>query len=135
MKTKLILIILIKISMTSCKTNNNISETEAIDTMGDINLNTIKYGKQTLEGMIVKEVFIDKRGREHPDIYDLFLKTDKNKYFIRLMNSKIRRKELMEYLDKKAVFKINVQSGLWDTDDPNVQSRVGDYCEIYEIEE
>ena len=121
--------------MTSCKTNNNISETEAIDTMGDINLNTIKYGKQTLEGMIVKEIFIDKRGREHPDIYDLFLKTDKDKYFIRLMNSKVRRKELMEYLDKKAVFKINVQSGLWDTDDPNIQSRVGDYCEIYEIEE
>lgn len=89
---------------------------------------------QTYSGTIIKQNFVDKGGRVHQDIFDLYLNTDQGKIFIKISEGRVKRDEILNYLDKEIVVKAKLISwGLWDTDDPNVQSRVGDYFIFYEI--
>jgi hypothetical protein len=89
---------------------------------------------QTYSGTIIKQNFVDKGGRVHQDIFDLYFKTDQGKIFIKISEGHVKRDEILKYLDKEIVVKAKLISwGLWDSDDPNVQSRVGDYFIFYEI--
>ena len=89
---------------------------------------------QTYSGTIVKHNFVDKGGREHKDIFDYYLKTDKGEIFIKISEGNVSRDELAKHLNKEIKVKaLLIHWGLWDTDDPNVQSRVGDYFIFKEI--
>ncbi|MFH2095091.1 MAG: hypothetical protein ABIJ16_05275 [Bacteroidota bacterium] len=92
-----------------------------------------KMGEYTGTGKIVKIQFVDKGGRPVEGVYDLYIEFDGKQYFIKTSGSKYTFNELLEYEGKEINCKININRGLWDTDDPNVQSRVGNYAVIMEI--
>ncbi len=85
-------------------------------------------------GKIIKVNFVDKAGREHKDSFNYFFESEGKQYFIKITEGNVNRDELAEHYNK--VIKVRaviILFGLWDTDDPNVQSRVGDYLIFKEI--
>jgi hypothetical protein len=92
-----------------------------------------KDSTKIYEGKIVKVQFRDKGGRIREGMYSLYFETDSVRLFIKFQEGKVRRKEIEKYTDRKIIVKGYKTFGLWDTDDPNVQSRVGDYIVIHEI--
>ena len=124
MNVKLILLFSIfSILNFSCKTNQKIAKEKV----------SVDYTLKIYEGKIVKVQFIDKGGRVHEDIYSYYFETENEKLFIKIQEGKVHRDNITKYYNK--LIKINGYKsfGLWDTDDPNVQSRVGDYIVIYDI--
>ena len=89
-------------------------------------------------GKIIKINFVDKAGREHKDAFNYFFKTEKRQYFIKVSEGNVSKKELEKvYVNNKniKVKAVLILFGLWDTNDPNVESRVGDYLVFKEIVE
>jgi len=84
-------------------------------------------------GTIVEVPFINKGGRRIEGASSLFLETAEGKYFIKHYEGDVSMIEVEKYIDKPIKVKAYKTFGLWDTDDPNVQSRVGDYVAIFEI--
>lgn len=82
---------------------------------------------------VVQEQFINKAGKPIEGAYELYLKFEEKKLFIKFMESDISRSDLEPYIGKSGTFIISEKTGLWDTEDPNVQSRFGDYVVIHEI--
>ncbi|MCF6364604.1 MAG: hypothetical protein L3J35_00200 [Bacteroidales bacterium] len=85
------------------------------------------------EGKIVKVNFVDKAGRVHEDAFNYFFQTEGDKIFIKISEGKVKRDEIVKIYNKNIKIKGYKTFGLWDTDDPTVQSRVGDYIVIYKI--
>ena len=85
---------------------------------------------KTMKGKIVKVDFVNKGGRKIPGVFDYFFETDGEKLFIKITEGEVSRDEIAKYLNKKVEIKGFKSGGLWDTDNPNVQSRVGDYVVI-----
>jgi hypothetical protein len=88
-----------------------------------------------LTGTIRKENFVNKVGKKVEGYYDYFFEIQGVKYFIKLKDSEVLLTELIKYIDKPVKLNYSIRQGLWDTDDPNVQSRVGIYLVIFSIEE
>ena len=88
-----------------------------------------------VEGTVIKEQFVNKGGRPIDGAFDYFLKYNNEKRFIKFMESKVSSVELEDNLNKKVSYQISEHNGLWDTDDPNVQSRIGDYVVIWSIQD
>ncbi len=86
------------------------------------------------EGKVVGEPFINKVGQENPKIIDLYFETGGKKYFIKFLDSNISRNEMAQYINKTLKVQGKVNHGLWDTNDPNHQSRVGEYIVIEKID-
>lgn len=84
-------------------------------------------------GRIVEVPFINKGGRRIEGASSLFLETEEGKYFIRGYEGDVFIKDIEKYINKPIKVKAYKTFGLWDTDDPNVQSRVGNYVVIFEI--
>ncbi len=85
-------------------------------------------------GKIIKINFVDKAGREHKDSFNYFFETEGKQYFIKIAEGDVSRDELAEHYNKEIkVRAVIILFGLWDTNDPNVQSRVGDYLILKEI--
>lgn len=96
---------------------------------------------QELEGKIIKSVQVNKAGRKLKT-YDLFFRTGKEQYYIKSREQTVSRKELESLLKENkdgsyesGTVRVHgeIKNGLWDTDDPKVQSRVGKYILIYKI--
>lgn len=85
------------------------------------------------EGKVVSDVFVNKVGRENPKIIDLYFEIEGERYFIKFIDSTVKRKEISGYAGRELKVRASLSSGLWDTNDPNTQSRVGKYIVIYEI--
>lgn len=85
------------------------------------------------EGKITGKPFVNKVGKENPKIVDLYFETNGESYFIKFIESGVKRDEILRYVDKGLQIRGIQGEGLWDSDDPNVQSRVGKYVVIYEI--
>lgn len=85
------------------------------------------------KGKVVSGVFVNKVGRENPKIIDLYFEIEGEEYFIKFIDSKVKRNEMLEHADKELNVRASFHTGLWDTNDPNTQSRVGKYIVIYEI--
>ena len=85
---------------------------------------------ETVKGKIIREFFVDKGGNVHEDIFDLYVKTGGDKLFIKTDEGPLTHDQLLPYVDKKAQIIIERKDGMWDSDDPNVQSRVGPYCVV-----
>lgn len=89
-----------------------------------------------LKGKIEKKEFVDKAGRIHPDVYDLFFKTTDATYFIKINESKISKQELEDHLNMEVELQAIMLNGAWDTNPDGsweVQSRMGKYILILKI--
>lgn len=94
----------------------------------------MKDNSKIYKGKIVKVNFVDKAGREYKDIFNYFLETKDKQYFIKTSEGEVSKDEIANHYNKEIkVRAIIILFGLWDTSDPNVQSRVGDYLIFKEI--
>jgi len=84
-----------------------------------------------MKGRIVEVPVINKVGREIEGMASLFLQLGEDeRYFIKLSSGKVLRDDLEKYLDQPIKVMAYKTYGQWDSDDPKVQSRVGNYVVI-----
>jgi hypothetical protein len=88
---------------------------------------------KTYEGKVKKVPFVNKAGRKIADVFNLFFETSGKKYFIKSSEGDVIYSELKNFINKPIKVKAHKTFGLWDTDDPNVQSRIGEYFCIIEV--
>jgi len=86
-----------------------------------------------VNGVITAVPTRNKAGRLLEGVSSYFLEYNDNRSFIKMMESKIEYDALKSLIDKPAIFEIQEKNGLWDTDDPNVQSRIGEYIVIINV--
>ncbi|MBS4013013.1 MAG: hypothetical protein KGZ97_04530 [Bacteroidetes bacterium] len=107
-----------------------------------VSLGSVENNYKTLElktenkwmcGKIVTETFVDKGGRQHPEIQEYYFVHFNKKYFIKISESEFLG-SLADYKNSYARIHATVKSGLWDGNDPNMQSRIGKYLVINHIE-
>jgi len=87
----------------------------------------------TLEGKFLKEQFFNKAGREIPGVFDWFFETIGNKYFVKIRAEDVTTEKLEIYKNELLHVRGLIFEGLWDTDNPDVQSRVGKYIVILQL--
>lgn len=85
------------------------------------------------DGKVVGQPFVNKVGLENPRIIDLYFETGGKKYFIKFIDSNVSRNELLQYINMRVKVEGRLGHGLWDTNNPNDQSRVGEYIVIEKI--
>ncbi|RLD71247.1 MAG: hypothetical protein DRJ10_19600 [Bacteroidetes bacterium] len=122
MKPFVVILGIFILSSTSCKPKQNTT-----------NEHQVNQRFKTMKGKIVKVDFVNKGGRKIPDVFDYFFEINGEKLFIKITEGKVSRDEIANYLNKEVKIKGFKSNGLWDTDDPNVQSRIGDYVVIMEF--
>lgn len=86
-----------------------------------------------LVGLVVYEAFVNKAGRLIEGVGDYFLEIDGKRFFIKFRSGKVLRTAIEAKLGQIIKAKGYLDKGLWDTDDPNVQSRVGEYVVLVEL--
>lgn len=84
-------------------------------------------------GQLISLPFINKRGQIVAGQESWFLKTEEQQYFIKISAGKLSKELLFNYWDKIIVVEGYISYGLWDTDDPMVQSRIGEYIVLMSI--
>jgi hypothetical protein len=89
--------------------------------------------KKIIKGTLIQKKSYNKAGRELPGLGDYYLKIKKKEYFIKVSESTIDSEELKSLLGQKTKYEVIFSDGLWDTDDPNVQSRIGEYIVILHV--
>ncbi len=94
---------------------------------------SIQENQKIMKGTIEREQFENKIGKKVKGIYDYKFTTKNKTYHINLHESSVTEAEMKQILGKKIKVALSVKDGLWDTDDPNVQSRVGEYVAIHEV--
>lgn len=87
---------------------------------------------KTVKGVLVLKKGYNKVGKVLPGDGDLYLQYNNKEVFVKVTSSGLSRDKLKRLLNKKRQFTIQENNGLLDTDDPNQQSRVGDYVVIIE---
>lgn len=90
---------------------------------------------KTYTATIVQKPFKNKIGKNSIGANDLYAKINGNLVFIKFLESNVERSEIQKYLDKKIKITGQLRDGLWDTNNPNIQSRVGQYLYIEKFEE
>ncbi len=85
------------------------------------------------DGKIVGKPFVNKVGQESPKMIDLYFETGGKTYFIKFIDSNVSRNEMSQYINTRLKVEGRLGDGLWDTNDPNHQSRVGEYIVIEKI--
>jgi len=99
----------------------------------DKNEKQAKIEQCWFNGYVFIKTFVDKGNREHPDIFDYYFRYDDKNYFIKISECSNANK-LSELKGSIVRAKGEFKNGLWDTNDGNVQSRIGDYFVFSEIE-
>jgi hypothetical protein len=122
------LILIIVIFSTSPLLSNTYS-------LGHTIMNELDNDTLILKGKIIKNTFKNKANREYKNITELYIKTEKETYFIKFRDGKVLRKDLEKYVDKDVQLKVILREGTWDTSagDPPAQSRIGKYLVVLEI--
>jgi len=94
------------------------------------------YGEELiLKGKIKEIPFVNKIGKEQPKFKELYFKFKGGQYFIKFTTQSVKKEEIKKYINKTIKIRGSLMKGFWDTDNPEVQSRVGEYIIIYEIVE
>jgi len=88
---------------------------------------------KTVEAKVIYEPFINKAGKLIEGSGDYFLEYDNQKWFIKFSSGTVLRDDVAKLKDQTAKFSIAELEGLWDTDNPEVQSRIGKYVAVYAI--
>lgn len=86
-----------------------------------------------MEGTIEKKQFYNKANRKIEGVYDLFFVMGKERLFIKTRSHTVSRDQLEPYIGKKIKVEASILEGMWDADDPNIQSRIGRYISIFKI--
>lgn len=110
----------------SCKTTLKESDKEDEELMTN-------FPMKTVIAKVIYEPFVNKAGRLIEGAGDLFLVYDDQSWFIKFSAGTVLRSEVEKFIDTTATFSVMEMEGLWDTDDPNVQSRVGRYVAVFDI--
>ncbi len=95
--------------------------------------NTINQLGQEMTGQFVLVPFHNKIGRPIEGVKDWFFETKNKRLFIKDLAAGITDENLKQLKGKTVKIRAQLQEGLWDTDDPNVQSRIGEYLVVFEI--
>jgi len=98
----------------------------------DKDLKTEIKGKE-YTGLIVAYPFVNKIGEEMPQYHEHYFLSNIGEYFIKKSESHYQA-DLKEMINCYVRVDASINDGLWDTNDPNVQSRVGPYITIESIE-
>lgn len=88
---------------------------------------------EIITGKVTAVPFVTKSGRKIKGAESLFLEINNQRYFIKIQAGQVSRMELEKWLDQSITVKVLRATGAWDSDDPNVQSRIGDYVAILEV--
>ena len=88
-----------------------------------------------LSGQIKKVQFRNKAGRLIEGVYDVYFVHQDEELFIKFFEGNVLRTDIDEYLGKNLTVKASIKEGLLDTNDENIQSRIGKYIVLYEIVE
>lgn len=127
----LILVISICFILSSCNFNKA-AETKATevesDDFTDETEGTI-YKWET--GLITSSPFINKVGEAMPEFDETYFLCSKGEYFIKFMDCENTNANAKDFVNKYVKMKVSIEDGLWDTNNPNIQSRVGEYI-IYD---
>lgn len=86
-----------------------------------------------ITGKVVEVPFVNKAGRKIVGLESLFLKTSEKRYFIKFRAGTIPRKDLEPLVGETIKVEGTTDFGAWDSDDPNVQSRIGAYIVISKL--
>lgn len=90
---------------------------------------------KTVEAKVTQEPFVNKVGEVSDNHNDLYLHYENYAWFIKFSAGSVLRTDVEKLLDKTAKFTVMEHDGLWDTDNPEHQSRVGKYVSIHGITE
>jgi hypothetical protein len=93
------------------------------------------YTAYEFKGRFIKENFVTKADRKLDDVFDYFFVIEGIKYFIKFSDSSVKKNEIDKYLNRPVHADIVFKEGLWDTDDRNVQSRIGNYISVVKVYE
>jgi len=96
-------------------------------TDGNVNIPQTETDFIWKTGIITEEIFVDKGGRQHNDIKDFYFLTSDSEDFINVPKCSGIKGKMSDYSYWYVKARVKNFDGLWDTDDPNVQSRVGPY--------
>lgn len=88
---------------------------------------------KTVDAKVIKEPFVNQGGHKIEGVFDFFLNFEDKNWFIKFSSGDVLRDDLEKLVNKTAKFSISIHDGLWDTDDPMMQSRVGKYIAIHQI--
>jgi hypothetical protein len=88
---------------------------------------------EIITGKILEVPFVNKGGRLIEGVESLFLEVGTQQYFIKIQAGKVSRQTLKELLGQSIKLEGEIANGLWDSDDPNIQSRIGEYVVIFKI--
>lgn len=94
---------------------------------GNIDIPQRESDYEWKNGIITEEIFVDKGGHPHQDIKDYYFLTIKSEDFINVPKCTGINEKIGNYTYWYVKARVKNFDGLWDTDDPNVQSRVGPY--------
>ncbi len=103
--------------------NNN------IENKLDLNKSILKIYK----GKVLKVNFINKAGRRIDGVFDYFFEIENKKYFIKFSEGNVKRAQLENFYNWNIRVEAVITTGLWDTNDHNVQSRFGEFIILYKI--
>lgn len=87
----------------------------------------------TFTGKFLRKQFVNKAGRAIDGVYDYYFSIEEKDYFIRFKDGGVTLKELEEYTNKEVRLEVMFHWGLWDTDEENIQSRIGSYVNVLGI--
>lgn len=88
---------------------------------------------EELWGMFVKVPFVNKAGRTIQGMDNWFFEMEERKLFIKFDEGNVLANDLEEYENKRVEIQGYISTGLWDTSDTNIQSRMGDYLVVLEV--
>lgn len=86
-----------------------------------------------ITGKVLEVPFVNKGGRLIEGAESLFLEVGKQGYFIKIQAGKITRPVLKKLLGQRIKIEGEIAYGSWDSDDPAIQSRIGEYVIIFKI--
>jgi len=82
---------------------------------------------------VVTKPFVNKKGKVYLNMPELYLVVDSVSLFVKGCNSCVSKHDLMQYKDSVITVKIVLRRGLWDTNNPYEQSRIGKYVNVLKI--
>ena len=92
----------------------------------------INPNSKWMSGIIKTESFVNKAGIEQPEYQEHYFLCTSGEYFLKKSESHYQT-NIKEAENKHVKILAHIEDGLWDTNDPNVQSRVGPYICIDSI--
>ncbi len=123
-------LLLVASIFTSCKTSkieNGIRTND--ETVEFTEFENSEYIWKT--GIITMNPFVNKIGELMPEYAEQYFLCSNGEYFIKLLDCKNANADVKDFQNKYVKIRISIREGLWNTNDPNIQSRVGTYV-IYD---